>query len=110
MKINNYVRFLVFFICFSLLSISCYINAFAEDNTDISTSETKYTVSYGKGIYISYAGSEPKNFIKGDPPLSSEVEENGSVIVADNTFTFRDYSFGGWRYKYTDEKGKKKNL
>lgn len=103
MKKNN--RFFSIIICLFILFSSLGFRVFAENDKNVS-----YTVSYGKGIYISYAGSEPKNFIKGDPPASQVVNQNGSVTVAKNTFTFRDYSFGGWKYTYTDENGKKKSL
>ncbi len=103
MKKNN--RFFSIIICLFILVASFGFPVFAENDENIS-----YTVSYGKGIYISYAGSEPKNFIKGDPPASKVVNKNGSVTVAKNTFTFRDYSFGGWKYTYTDKNGKKKSL
>ncbi len=77
---------------------------------DYSDDASTCTVSYGKGIYISYAGAEPRDFIKGEPPESQTVNLGESVTVAANTFTFRDYSFGGWKYTYTDSNGEKITL
>ena len=71
------------------------------ESTDSTSEETPpditmYTVFYGKGLYLSYNGKEPNNFIKGTPPESQTVPEGGSFVAASNTFTFRDYSFGGY--------------
>ncbi len=111
MKIRSAIRFFICLLCFSLLSFSLLIPANAENEVteEVSDVVKTFTVSYGKGIYISYQGSEPKNFIKGTPPASQTVEQNGTVTVAANTFTFRDYSFGGWKYTYTDSNGDKKS-
>jgi hypothetical protein len=68
-----------------------------------------YAISYGKGLYLTYNGKEPNNFIKGTPPESQTVPKGGSVITAMNTFTFRDYTFGGWKYTYTNASGEKKS-
>ena len=119
MKKNHTLTFFISLVLALTLSFSVYVKAEGEENSVSENEETsasvgneentvKYTVSYGKGIYISYNGSEPNNFIKGTPPASQAVEENGSVIVASNTFSFRDYHFGGWRYSYTDKNGESK--
>ncbi len=84
------------------------------ESTDSTSEETPpditmYTISYGKGLYLSYNGKEPNNFIKGTPPESQTVPKGGSFVAASNTFTFRDYSFGGWKYTYTNASGEKKS-
>jgi len=100
---------LCFVLSLNVLFSSAIISK-AENFEDSQTDTLSYTVSYGKGLYISYAGSEPKNFIKGDPPESQIAEAGESITVALNTFTFRDYSFGGWKYTYVDSNGDKQTL
>ena len=110
MKKFSFFKLLLCLVLAFSFSLAVFQPAYGEGEESESLSESvpTYTVSYGKGIYISYNGAEPNNFIKGTPPASQTVEQNGSVVVASNTFTFRDYSFGGWRYTYTDASGSKK--
>ena len=70
-----------------------------------ASAEERYKISYDKGLHNSYQGTEPDNFIKGNPPESFHVDAGGSFTVAQNTFTFRDYYFAGWSCTYTDASG-----
>ncbi len=113
---KKYYKGILYFLCFiALLPYFLTVTkANAEEslgdgeNSSLDQVET-FTVSYGKGLYISYDGKEPNNFIKGQAPTSQTVTKGGSVTVSQSSYTFRDYSFGGWRYTYTDESGNKKN-
>lgn len=113
---KNYYKGIIYFLCFiALLPYFLTVTkAAAEEslgegeNSSLEQVET-FTVSYGKGLYISYDGKEPNNFIKGEAPTSQTVTKGGSVTVSQSNYTFRDYTFGGWRYTYTDESGSKKN-
>lgn len=83
-------QILALFMLFSLC-------AAAEGESGGDAGEGAYKMSYGYDPLQAPDGAQAADYVKGPTPPTEYVAAGGSYVVAENSYTFRDYVFAGWK-------------